>query len=400
MNLTQFIKTPLLKKYLLKQLAYFSNGCYVFEEQNKEVNADDEYIFKAIDSTKAKLVIVAQLHYQQFWQSYTSVSKKELQQIISLQRSNENMAGTIFQVFENLAIDGFDVKKIIFDQKVLDTLGEQRVLIPETELYYNQDALSSVLSLTTPAGIMYASYFANKSTSSYAKGFLTNIETFKLSSGLPTEIEQINIKADKYASYLFNKFTNQELTLLFKISALNIKSWFKAKELHLLYWMPLLSAILFYICSNTFLWWQMHSIENSLASQGKEITTLLQRKNLYDQKKGLLQLLNVEFSKTATVHQHWSLVYKLVEEGMIINQLTFNKNLLSVRGMANNASVVLTAVAKDERIESIGFNGTVRRSKSKGKDLFTLDLIPKNIVQPLNAKGIETGKVAKMKDNG
>ncbi len=89
MNLALLLKQPLLKKTLLKQLAYYANGWYVFGKQQptegvEKSSVDEQYSFEAIDSNTAKIVIVAKIHYHQSWQSYTSVSKKELQKISDL----------------------------------------------------------------------------------------------------------------------------------------------------------------------------------------------------------------------------------------------------------------------------------------------------------------------------
>lgn len=392
MNLALLIKQPFLKKILLKQLAYYANGWYVFEDKQvtkspveditaKEINIG-QYSFKAIESSKAKVVIVAKTHYRQSWQSYTSVSKKELQQILSLQKSNENSAATIFQVVPNIAIDGFEVKKTTFDKTLLSELGEQRLLIPETELLsLQEDQIDNnqawLSSLETPAGTLFVSCFADKNASSYAKGLISNIDAFKLSSGLPGEITPIYIDKQSYASFLFNCFTQKKIDQLYRKIALNVKAWFKTKDLHLLYWAPLLTASVFYLFTNSYLWLQSYNIESELKEQGSEVRQLLNNKVKQDQQSQLLNLLNKEFSKTTTVHEHWSLVYQLVESGMVINRLSFAENLISVRGMAPNASKVLTEIAKNPSVKSAGFKGAVR--KSKGQDTFILELVPKKV---------------------
>ena len=225
MNLALILKQSLLKKTLLKQLAYYANGWYIFDQnqapaQSSTNSVIDEHTFKRVAASKAKVVIVAKTHYRQSWQSYTSVSKKELQKILALQKSNENSAATIFQVLSNTAIDGYEVKKTTFDTQFLVEVGEQRLLIPETELFSLPEEPQRELnknkawlsSLDTPAGTLFASFFADKCTSSYAKGLISNVEAFKLSSGLPSEILPTYIDQQSYATFLFNCLTQQKLT--------------------------------------------------------------------------------------------------------------------------------------------------------------------------------------------
>lgn len=389
MNLALLLKQPLLKKTLLKQLAYYANGWSVFKNvqdlnSTSKDSVTDEYCFKAVDSSNAKIVIVAKKHYRQLWQSYTSISKKELQQVLTLQKSTENAAATIFQVVTNAAIDGYDVKRTIFDVQLLNELGEQRLLIPETELFSLQNEQQEIstdnqvwlLSLETPVGLLFASFFADKCTSSYAKGLVSNIETYKLSSGLPGEITPTYINKQNYASFLFNCLAQQKIDHLYRKIAFNVKAWFKAKDLHLLYWTPLLTASVFYLLTNSYLWLQSYSIESDLAEQGSEVSLLLNNKHQQDQQSQLLKFLNSEFSKTATVHGHWSLVYQLVESGMVINRLSFSENLLSVRGKAPNASKTLTEISGSPYVNKASFKGAV--SKSRGLESFVLEIVPAN----------------------
>jgi hypothetical protein len=385
-NLAILLKQPLLKKTLLKHLAYYADGWYVFEDKKtpdgKEKDRVTElYDFKSIDASKAKIVIVAKIHYRQSSQSYTSVSKKELQQILTLQKGNENTAATIFQVISNSAIDGYDIKKTIFDETLINELGEQRILIPETELLSleeeQQDSLTNnqawLTSVDTPVGKLFVSCFADKNTSSYAKGLLSNIDAFKLSSGLPSDILPTHIETESYANFLFNCLVNKSIDQLYRKLAFNVKKWFKVQDLHLLYWAPLLTATAFYLLTNSYLWFQNATIENELADHGSKVSTLLNNKYQQDQQSQLLHLLNTEFSKTSTVHEHWSLIYQLVESDMQISRISFSENLLTVRGRAPNASKVLASIAKKPYVNSATFKGSV--VKSKGQESFTLELI-------------------------
>ena len=369
MNLALLVKRPAVKRWFIKQLAYYANGWYLF----------DQNTLRATAKGNARLVIVAKCHYSEHWQSYSSVSKKELQQIIILQKSSENPAAVIFQVFSNKSIDGFDVKKISFDQLLIDILGENKVLIPETELFASKQ--QTLLSLETPVGNLFISSFDNKITSSYEKGLVPNIGTFKLTAGLASDIEEKIVKKEQCGSFLFEQLMQDNLqSLLFKV-AFNAKTWFKAKSLHLLYWTPLLTALSFFILSNSFLWLKANAIDNSLAGQNVQISQLLLNKQSQDKRSHLLSLLNEEFSKTSTVHNHWTLIYNLVENGMTITRLSFRDNIISVRGRAEQASSVLANIAKHPNVTSASFQGAVR--KSRGLETFTLELKPKASVTML-----------------
>jgi hypothetical protein len=388
-NLALLLKQPLLKNTLLKQLAYYADGWFVFKEDQtttakEKKNLTRAFFFEKVESSNAKLVIVAKTHYHQTWQSYTSISRKELQQILILQKNNENSASTTFHVVINNAIDGYEVKKTTFDGQLLKQLGEQRLLIPETELINlnigQQNSTNNqawLASLDTPVGTLFSCFVSKKNISSYAKGLISNIEAFKLSSGLPVEISPTFINKQSFATFLFSCLTETKIDQLYRKVAFNPKKWFKIQDLHLLYWAPLLTAIAFYLLTNSYLWLQSYNIESKLTEKNSEISQLLDSKYKQDKQSQLLNLLNKEFSKTTTVHEHWSLVYQLVESGMLINRLSFTNNVLSVRGNAPNASKVLTEIAKSPALKSAVFKGAV--SKTKEKESFTLELTPEKV---------------------
>ena len=366
MNLALLIKRPMFKRWFIKQLSYYANGWYSF----------DHHTLNAASSSKSRLVIVAKCHYSEVWQNYPSVSKKELLQIINLQKNTQNPAEVVFQVFSNKSIDGFDVKKISFDQTLMDVLGNNKVLIPETELFSSNE--QSILSLQTPPGNLFLSSFENKVTTSYAKGLVPNIETFKLTAGLELDSKEHLVNKEQYGVFLYEQLVQQNIELLLPKLAFNVKTWFEAKSLHLLYWMPLLTALSFFILSNSFLWVQGNTIESELAEQKEQISQLLLNKQEQDKRNHLLKLLNREFSKTATVHNHWALVYNLVESGMVITRLNFRDDLITIKGQSEQASKVLADIAKHPNVISASFNGAVR--KSKGQETFTLELVPMKIV--------------------
>jgi hypothetical protein len=362
----------MLKKHLVKHLAYYAQGWYLFCDQQTSSNKDTSSFLKT-SSSNAKIVIVSKQHYQESWQTFTAINYKELQQIINLQKNDIRSTRGIFQTYKRASVDGYEVKKTIFDDKLIDAIGANRILIPETELFEPLDGKASLLSLTTPVGELFSGFFANKVTNSYASGLVNNIETFKLSSGLPLDIKHLSISEQGYADFLFRQFVTLNLDVLFKKTDFNGAVFFKPNDFHLVYWAPLLTALLFYIVSNFFIWSKTDNIEKKLAQQGSEITKLLASKQKLDERSNLLNSLNKQFSLTSSVHSHWSLVYNLVESGMIIDRLTFN-NILTVRGKAENAGKVLADIAQSSMVSSASFNGSVR--KSQGFESFTLDITP------------------------
>lgn len=383
MNLALITKQPLFKKILLKQLAYYANGWCDFVETSND--SEVNYQFETSQTNTAKIIIVAKQHYAETWHSYPSVSKKELEQIIKLQKSNHNAIDVIYQTYKNVNIDGFKVKKTTFDKEFLAEIDDKKILIPETELFFSDSEEPKVISMNTPAGLLLASYFSGKTTCSYAKGIVSSIDTFKLTCGLPENIETQNIDTLDYANFLFSRLSQINIDKLVNKLSVNVKSWFKTNDMHLLYWAPTLTAVCFYIIINSYLWVSNNLIESSLSEYSTEVQMLLSNKVEQDKQRQLLSLLNKEFANTQSIHHHWSILYQLVENDMIISRLTYNDKVLTVRGNAKNASKILALISEHPQVDNAVFEGTV--SRSRGKESFTLALIPKaalNDVKKLN----------------
>lgn len=382
MKLALLLKYPLIKRSLLKQVAYYANNWFLFKEISSEPSNKNNKSFdlSLVDSTDARIVVVAQMHYSQYWQSYASISKVELNKIIQLQKQTDCASSTIFQVIENPNIDGFDVKQTTFDEKFINLVGKKRILIPETELLANKDG--TILSLRTPVGLLFISNFSGKVSSSYAKGLVSNIDTFKFSSGLPLESQNFNIEEAVFGQHLFSQLCNQNIKALIAKSALNINTWFKAKQVHCLYWAPLLTVLSFYIVTNSFLWGKSYYIEKQLEAQGSNVSQLLQDKRIQDQNNKYLASLSFEFSKAKRTHSHWSIIYSLLESDMTIERFNYAENKLVIRGSANNASKILAQLSQRSDIQNATFDGAV--IKNNDKEFFEIDITPKNRILEIN----------------
>jgi hypothetical protein len=196
---------------------------------------------------------------------------------------------------------------------------------------------------------------------------------------------------------LYQCLIHKNIELIYRSLSFNVKAWFSAKDLHLLYWSPLLAATLFYVVSNTYLRFETYNVKTSLAEQQGEISALLKEKQQQDTQHQLLGLLNNEFSTTSSVHNHWSVIYDLVENGMTIQRLTFAEKLLTIRGRAPNASLVLASISKVANVSSASFKGSV--VKARGQESFTLELIMKKRVSADNVNEIETRQKPEIQEN-
>lgn len=346
----------------MSHIGYFSKKMYIF--------VDDSLVETSSNDTR--VIIVAKNHYVETWQSFAAINKKELRKLIELKKSSQ--ANQIFQIFDNKSIDGFDVKITTFDETLAESLGDKKILIPETELYTNTALSQHIYQIETLNGTLFCSTQGVKIISSYAKGGLLNLQTYKLSIGLPNETETTNIERENFPYFVINQLLNQQIDVLAKKITAKPSQWFDVKQLHYLYLGPLLTALVFFSISNTYLTIRTDMIEDDLAQGGEQVRSVLTKKQRYDEKVSQLTTLSNEYSDRKLVHYYWSTIYQLVENDMTVTRITYTKGKLIIRGVAEKASDVLSAIATYSQVESASFQGPVR--KSRGKDSFILEITP------------------------
>ena len=363
MTLDFLAKYPFIYQKFLERLGYYSRGIYAFEHKKLiPSDADNKLMF-----------IVAKSHYGETWQSFSSIKKSELNKLINLKKKASGQQQAIFQILENKAIDGYGVKTITFDVDVIKVLGGSKILIPETELLHTQT--NQVIEVNTPRGLLFSSMVGNKVNSAYAQGIIANLNTYKLSAGLPNDALVKKINQDNFPTFIIERLTKTPINQLLSKSLTDPRSWFNLNQLHWLYGAPLLTALAFYIVTNSYLAIQTHLVEPSLADGGEQISAVLSQKQEIDNKSQRLAQLSQEFSQQSLIHHHWQIVSKLLDEGATITRITYKEGELTVRGSAEKASSVLASIAEFEAVKSASFNGPVR--SSRGVDAFVLQIIPK-----------------------
>jgi hypothetical protein len=362
-NLEFISKYPTIKIWLIAQVGYYSKQIHQFK--NGLLTAQKKH--------DPRVIIVAKCHYSELWQSFASVNKKELDKILKLKRDNHAVIGVTFQIFKNDAIDGFDVKITTIDQAVITSLGQSKIYIPETELFLPNES-NALTQIETLAGKMFCASISNKMKSSYAKGIVDNVDTYKLSVGLPDEINPVIIQADSFSAFLLSQLFKLNLSSLTRATSFNIKAWFNLTQLHLLYWAPILTALCFYLVLNASLYLKTNSLEESLAAGGQQVSDIIIRKRQLDNNLAELSVLSTELNQRGFVHHYWQIVDALLTANMKITRITYKEGKLVIRGLADKASDVLATISSNEQISSAAFEGAVRKSGSQDSFILTMQI--------------------------
>lgn len=363
MTLYKIIKRLKLEGWLSKQIGYYSEKLYLF--------VNEELVEARKSVNIPKIIIVAKCHYQESKRVFPSVSRKELDKIVNLKKNVAVELGIKYQIYRNEKVDGFDVRTVKLNSKLISVLGEDKIYIPETDLL-TISSNKNLIEVETPAGLLFCANQNDVVKSSYAKGIVENIETYKLSVGLPSDSEAKKVDSLTFPKYLLSALYSSSVAKLTRVSMYNVANWFNMKHLHLLYWGPLLTALLVYLGGNGYYFWLNESVENSIKQGELAVTKLLSKKRKLDSNKKILTTYSSEFNNQKLIHSHWNIIEQLLESGMQISRILYKENLLTIRGSAEKASNILSIISDYPMVKSASFQGSVR--KSIGKDSFVLNI--------------------------
>ena len=355
------------KTWLRRYTAYYHNNLFELGDNGFALNSDSK-----------RLVIVSRAHYVESWQTYPSISIKELKELLKLQKDVSSTTAQLQTYYKNQQQEGFDVKTINFNKQVIERL-KSCILIPETELlaqyFLNDRVVSEVL---TPGGALFYTQVEGKTQSTYKQGIMSSIERFSLSIGVAHNTDKKQIKNDEYAKVLWDTLKDYPLSKIHKIAAFDLQTNLNYKALHGLYFVPLACATAFVLATNAYYIYKYDKLDKELLSYKDDVNQLLVKKQMIDATKIYVEQVTNELIAYPSVHKSWDIAYQAISEGMDIQQFTGKKYEITLRGFAESASRVLSEVSRLPDIENAQFNGAVRKSGKKDYFIMTLKLVEKD----------------------
>lgn len=361
--LTQY---KIAAQFLYQKVGYYAQNCY-------DLSGDS---FTPCDTLKP-ILIIARQHYSEKWQTYPALSLKELKSILKLQNKVSENQRLIQQYVVNKEQDGFDVKTILFNKSLTDVIEKNTVLIPETELIETNGEERVVLQLETPVGEVFWAKSSDRIHSVYRRGLLNNSDNFKMSIGYPNDVNVIAFDKVEYLSVLKNSLENINILLLLKIISYEFTNFVDVALLHKFYWTQIGIAFIFLLSTNGYFLYKNNHLDNQLLSYGEQVTELLEVKVKQDKASIFIDAINHEIKSVEKVHEDWSIIYEAVQQKMHIQQFRKRDDVYIIRGLAGDASKVLTAVNDLPQVSSAVFQGTVRKSRGKDSFIIELRLVPK-----------------------
>ena len=305
-DLIQNIKT---KDWLRNHVAYFHEKLFTLTSNG----------FVEIEHVP-KIIIVARKYYSESWQTYPSVSLKELKELLKLQQ-NAKQSVIIKQSYsKNEQQEGFDVRTTQFNE-LISTNYSQCFLVPETDLIaHDYESENVVLELETPAGSLFYALTEGKTHSAYKKGLVSSLNVFSLSVGLSDKAKQVELDSTQYSQKLWAILKNYPLSKINKLVSSDFRKSINTNMLHATYWAPLISAALFIFIVNGYFMLQYSALEDQLSENTQQINSLLSKKQSIDDTNSYVLDVSSELSSLPRVLSHFQIAHEAIKAGMDIQQ--------------------------------------------------------------------------------
>lgn len=360
MKLSIVRKFPKLANWLSNQVGYFGDQFF-------QINEDGF----APSASEPRLAIVSRKHYKESWKSYPSISHTELSNILNLQTPADSDTRFIHKITESIDKDGFDVKTIEFSNTVNSKVSPQIVLLPETELLAVRESKNrEILDIKTPIAELFCAMSNGKSQSAFKNNLLKDVHAFKLSIGYPDSTNIKSLNQSDYAKYLLDSLLECDFKNLIKVVSVNVRSLLDTRRLHMLYWGPVLSALIFVLATNTYYYIQNQNLNAQLESYDSTVNELLQMQRTQNESQAFIDIVSQEFEQIRPAHKNWNVVYQVVSAGMHVQQFRKRDSRYLLRGNADDASNILSVLNELPNVSNASFEGVVR--KSRGKDSFVI----------------------------
>jgi len=325
-----------------------------------------------------KVIIVARKYYTESWQTYSSISLKELKELLKLQHEAKQNCIIKKNYTKNEQQEGFDVKTTEFNELISENYSNC-FLIPETDLIaHNYEHESIALELTTPAGCLFYAQTEGKARSTYKKGLISSLDLFSLSVGVSDKAQRVELDSSQYCQTLWTTLKNYPLAKINKLISSDFKKSVNTNMLHATYWAPLISASLFILILNGYFMLQHSALEEKLSENSQQITSLLSKKQNIDDTNKYVIDVSSELTSLPRVLGHFQVVHEAIKAGMDIQQFKGDSSEITLRGFANSASTVLSAISELPELSSAQFNGPVRKSGKRDYFVMTLKLATTN----------------------
>lgn len=323
--------------------------------------------------------IVARCHYQEYVKTYPIAQLKELKQILKTEYQQPYVLHYIAPEQNQQRA----VCTLVIDPQVIRQIGRSTLIIPETLLMWQALPKGEIAYQSQSSEPYFLLSSARVPTSQLINRFCADFTSFSLNNGVNDAVKLIQLPAAQYANQLATAFNRSlphlpKLSLLAKTQLLKMALPVKAMAI------TALSVLVSYGAAVTLYYHiAITDRQNKITALGIEVNELLQlQQQLQQTTESAAQLQILRLDKHATAHI-WQVVITLIQQqaGVSIQNVTLERGRFMLRGEAEQATAVLSALQASSFVIDASFDAPVRRQRDRDAFVIAVTLAQ----QPLTA---------------
>lgn len=368
----QYMARPL--RWLLQQnVSYWHRGLQQFRYQ------DSGWSLAAADAgaRPGRIIIVSRAHYQEFVQHYPVTRLSELKQIL---QSEFQQHAQVLHFIGPEREQRRSVCSMVFSADIASQFSHHCVLVPETLLLWQAAQKSGpAASSQVVKAQAYAGYFLYCAgltpLSQRINAFCPDYHSFMLNNGIADTVSCSELVDDNYAARLVDALRHA-LPRLGKLSLVN-RPALQLSALPLKAMAITVSVLTLAYIGAIAGYYQLalSSQQQKIARLGSEVNQLLDtQQQLQNTDNAALTLAQLRSEKQYSAHI-WQLILPLLQQNssLALQNLATDNGRIVLRGQAEQATAVLTAIQASALVQEARFDASVRRQRDK--DIFVISLI-------------------------
>ena len=363
-HLIKQLTTKPMRWLLQKNISYWHKAAFRFS------HSSNGYTLKPAESC-GSVVVLARNHYQEFIHLYPVAQLGELKQIL---RTEYPQAGVLHYIGPEQD-QRRSVCTIVIPPETLQQFSRLTLLIPESLLLWHSVKADSAIYQCDSLARYFLYSAAPVPVSQQIGAFCPDVTSFALNNGIADQAAQKHLDVNSYANSLVKALT----TSVFMLGKLAVLVRPKIKQLQL----PIkamaiavaITLLIYGLLVATYYSVLLDKRQTQLNELGGSVNQLLDIQQSVQQiSEDVSTLYELRKSKQFTAHI-WQVVLPLLDKNgsVQLQNIATQAERIVIRGKADQATAVLTALQASDLVTDARFDAPVRRDRNK--DAFVISLL-------------------------
>jgi hypothetical protein len=363
-HLIKQLATKPMRWLLQKNISYWHKAAFRF------CYSDGGYTLQPADKC-GPVVVMARNHYQEFIRLYPVSQLTELKQIL---RTEYPQSGVLHYIGPEQD-QRRSVCTFVIHPAVLQQFSRLTLLVPESLLLWQALQPENAVYQCDSFARYFLYSAAAVPVSQQISAFCPDITSFALNNGIPEQVVQKQVDDGSYADALVKALAKS----VFAMAKLTVLIRPKLQQLQLPYKAMAITAALtllgYGVLVTAYYSLLLDKRHTQLAELGSSVNQLLDiQQNIEKDSADVSALLALRENKHNAAHI-WQVLLQLLhnDNSMQVQNIASQAGRIVIRGKANQATAVLTALQRSELVTDARFDAPVRRERDQ--DAFVISLL-------------------------